>query len=138
MHVILLSRAASIPSTSRLIEAAKARGHQVRVLNPLELELHLDSGRARVLHHRNEITPVDVVIPRIASSIASYGLPVVEQFSMQGVAVLNSAASIGQSRNPARCLQALVARGLAIPSTVLAREPKQLKAMVDQVGGVPV
>lgn len=138
MKVVVLSRSPSIPSTRRLVEAARERGHTVRVLNPTQVSVHLD-GRSSQLRYRSRRLKVpDVVLPRIAASIASYGLPVVEQFSTHGAIVMNSANAIGQSRNPVRCLQRLSANGIAIPSTVMARDAIELKAMVSAVGGVPV
>jgi ribosomal protein S6--L-glutamate ligase len=138
MNVVVLSRSRSIPSTRRLIDAARARGHKVRVLNPAHVAVHLDRKGSRLRYHQKILKTPDVVIPRIAASIASYGLPVVEQFSTHGAVMMNSAQAIAQSRNPARCLQRLAANGLDIPTTVLARDAEELKSMVDLVGGVPV
>ncbi len=138
MKLVVLSRSRSIPSTRRLAEAAKARGHQVRVIGPTDLEVHLDGKRTRLLHRRKAFAIPQVVIPRIAASIASYGLPILEQFSMRGALVMNSARAIGQSRNPARCLQLLAGQGLEVPSTVFARNVGDLKSMVGLLGGVPV
>lgn len=138
MKLVLLSRSRSIPSTRRLIEAAKARDHQVRVLNPIEVSVRLGLKKSGLVYRQKSIKIPDVVIPRIASSIASYGLAVLDQFQAHGSLVLNSARGIGLSRNPARCLQRLAAAGLDIPATVMSREVGDLQAMVDEVGGVPV
>lgn len=134
----MLSRSRSVPSTRRLVDAATARGHTVRVLNPGGVSVHLDGRRARLLYRQRRLRPPDVVIPRIAASIASYGLPIVEQFEAHGALVLNSARAIGRSRNPARCLQRLASAGLDVPATVLSRDAGDLRAMVESVGGVPV
>lgn len=138
MKLVLLSRSRSIPSTRRLMDAAKARDHQVRVLNPTEVSVRLGLKKSGLVYRQKSIKVPDVVIPRIASSIASYGLAVVDQFQSHGSLVLNSARGIGLSRNPARCLQRLAAAGLDIPATVMSREVGDLQAMVDEVGGVPV
>jgi len=138
MKITILSRSASIPSTRRLVEAARARNHRVRVLNPTRVEMHLDGKSAGLYYRRKKVVPGDVVIPRIAQSINTYGLAVLNQFQMLGVPALNSATAIAQSRNKMRALQLLSARGIDIPSTVMAREAADLKAMVSLVGGVPV
>lgn len=138
VNVVVLSRSRSIPSTKRLVEAARARGHTVRVMSPAHVAVHLDRKGSRLRYRQKVIKVPDVVIPRIAASIASYGLPVVEQFATHGAVVMNSARAIGQSRNPARCLQRLSAHGIDIPSTVMARDAAEMKAMVPLVGGVPV
>ena len=138
MRIVILSRDASIPSTARLVEAAKQRGHQVRVLNPVRVEMHLDGTQAGLSYQRKKMRPCDVVIPRIAPSISAYGLAVVSQFALRGCPVLNSAQAIGQARNKMRALQLLSAHGVDIPTTVMARDAADLKAMAHLVGGVPV
>lgn len=138
MKLIILSRSASIPSTKRLVEAARARGHRVQVLNPLKVQMHLDGRSANLHYQRHKLPPCDVVIPRIAQSINNYGLAVVNQFGMRGVRLLNSAQAIAQSRNKMRSLQLLSANGIDIPATVMARDAADLKEMVGLVGGVPV
>src|SRR4051812_21927271 len=109
MKITILSRAATIPSTRRLVEAARARGHRVRVLNPVKVEMHLDGRTANLYYQRKRLAPCDVVIPRIAQSISHYGLAVLNQYAMRKVPQLNSAQAIAQSRNKMRCLQLLSA-----------------------------
>lgn len=138
MKITILSRSASIPSTRRLVEAARQSGHRVRVLNPTRVEMHLDGKSANLYYQRKRLAPGDVVIPRIAQSINTYGLSVLNQYQMRGVPALNSATAIAQSRNKMRALQLLSASGIDIPATVMAREAADLKAMVSLVGGVPV
>lgn len=138
MRLTILSRSASIPSTRRMADAGRARGHKVRILNPTKVELHLDGPVAGIFYKRKRLKPPDVVIPRIAASVSSYGLAVVEQFAMRGAQLMNNARAIGQSRNPMRCLQLLSAAGIDIPSSVMARDAADLKEMVSLVGGVPV
>jgi ribosomal protein S6--L-glutamate ligase len=138
MKITILSRSASIPSTRRLSESARARGHQVRVLNPGRVEMHLDGRSATLYYKRKKLPRCDVVIPRIAQSINSYGLAVVNQFGIRGVPLMNTAQAIAQSRNKMRSLQLLSANGIDIPATVMARDAADLKDMVGLVGGVPV
>src|SRR5262249_40252059 len=138
MKITILSRSASIPSTRRLVDAARARSHRVRVLNPTRVEMHLDGKGANLYYRRKQVAPGDVVVPRIAQSINAYGLSVLTQFQMRGVPALNSAPAIAQSRNKMRPLQLLTANGIDIPATVMARDAADLKAMVSLVGGVPV
>lgn len=138
MRLLVLSRSRGILSTRRLVEAGKARGHGVRVIAPTDLLVALDGQRGRLLRAGRRLRLPDVVVPRIAPSIAGYGLQVLEQLVSLGVPSLNSARAIGQSRNPVRCLQLLAADGLAIPSTVMGRDVAELKARVRHLGGVPV
>lgn len=138
MKLTILSRAATIPSTRRLCEAARLRGHQVRVLNPVKVEMHLDGRASDLYYRRKKLSRCDVVIPRIAQSISNYGLAVVNQYALRGAQLMNNAQAIAQARNTMRCLQLLSANGIDIPRTVMARDAADLKAMVSLVGGVPV
>jgi ribosomal protein S6--L-glutamate ligase len=138
VRLTILSRSVSVPSTARLVEAARARGHAVRVLDPLQVEMHLDGHRGHLLYKRRRLRLPDVVVPRIAQSITRYGQAVVNQFGMLGVPVLNTALAIAHARNKMRCLQLLSAHGISVPATVMARSAEDLKAMVQLVGGVPV
>jgi ribosomal protein S6--L-glutamate ligase len=138
VRLTILSRSVSVPSTARLVAAARARGHSVRVLDPVQVEMHLDGTRGQILYRRRRLALPDVVLPRIAQSITPYGLAVVNQFGMLGVPVMNTAGSIAHARNKVRCLQLLSAHGIAVPATVMARTAEDLKAMVQLVGGMPV
>lgn len=111
----------------------------MRVLNPLRVQMHLDGGGSATLYYdRKKLAPTEVVLPRIAQSISTYGLAVVNQFALGGVPLVNHAQAIAQSRSKMRSLQLLSAHGIAIPATVMARDAAHLKEMVGLVGGVPV
>lgn len=138
MRLTILSRSPRIASTARLVEAARERGHVVRVLDPVQVEMHLDRDRANLYYRRRLLSPTDAVIPRIAQSISTYGMAVVNQFALRGVPLLNGTHGISQARNKMRCLQLLAANGVNIPATVMARSAGDLRAMVKLVGGVPV
>jgi ribosomal protein S6--L-glutamate ligase len=138
MRITILSRSEAIYTTRRLVEAGRARGHKVRVLDPLQVEMGL-GRRAPALYHRRRPFPrTDVVVPRIGLSINQYGLAVVNQVALAGVAVVNRAEAIAASRDKIRCLQLLAANGLRVPLTVMASDPSGLRQMVKLVGGVPV
>ena len=138
MQIVILSRSAKVPSTKRLVDAATKRGHEVRVYDPVKLEMHLDGKSASVFHRLHKLQGCDVLIPRIAQSVNVYGLAVVNQFAVKGVALMNDAQAIAQARNKMRSLQLLSKNGIDIPATVMARDAKDLKSMVKRVGGVPV
>jgi ribosomal protein S6--L-glutamate ligase len=138
MKITILSRSASIPSTARLLSAGRERGHRMAVLNPVQVQMHLDGRSAKLYHSGKAVAVGDVIIPRIAQSVSQYGLAVVAQFEMRKKILLNGAQAIAQARNKMRSLQVLSANGIDIPATVMAREAKELKSMVKLVGGMPV
>jgi ribosomal protein S6--L-glutamate ligase len=137
MRLTVLSRSASIHTTRRLVEAARARGVPVKVVDPLEVEMGL--GDEPAVYWRGKPFPrTDVVVPRIGLSIHQYGLSVVTQLELMGIPAMNAAYGIAASRNKMRSLQLLAAAGVRVPRTVMASNPSGLKEMVRLVGGVPV
>jgi ribosomal protein S6--L-glutamate ligase len=137
MRLLVLSRNASLYSTSRLVLAARARGHDVSVIDPLEFQIVVSRGRPSLLAGGAAVPRYDVVIPRIGASITNYGLAVVRQFDLMGVPVLNGAVSIARSRDKLRALQLLTRRNIDVPITVCARSPAGVEAALELVGGCP-
>ena len=107
MRMLVLSRNASLYSTSRIVLAARARGHEVTVIDPLDFQIVVSRGRSALYLSGALVGKADVVIPRIGASITNYGLAVVRQFDMMGVPVLNTAVAIARSRDKLRALQLL-------------------------------
>jgi ribosomal protein S6--L-glutamate ligase len=135
--VAILSRKRSLYSTRRLVEAVKARGQRVLVLDTLRCNLILARGEPRMTYRGVALHNLDVVIPRIGASITGYGLAVVNQFDMMGVAVVNNSVPIARSRDKLRCLQLLARFGVDIPRTVMARDRSNIPRLLKDVGGLP-
>ncbi len=137
MRFLVLSRNASLYSTSRIVLAARARGHQVSVIDPLDFQIVVARGKPTLLVHGSPVGRYDIVIPRIGASITNYGLAVVRQFDLMGVPVLNGAVSIARSRDKLRALQLLTRRNIDVPITVCARSPSGIETVLSLVGGCP-
>jgi ribosomal protein S6--L-glutamate ligase len=137
MHMLILSRKASLYSTRRLAEVARARGHVVSVIDPLDFSLVVSRGEPQVFLRGAPAERFDLVLPRIGASITSYGLAVVRQFDMMGVPVLNNAVSIARSRDKLRAMQLLTKRDLDIPITVCTKSTAYLDAALQLVHGPP-
>jgi ribosomal protein S6--L-glutamate ligase len=137
MRLLVLSRNASLYSTSRIVLAARARGHQVSVIDPLEFQIVVSRGKRSLLVGGAAVPRYDIVIPRIGASITNYGLAVVRQFDLMGVPVLNGAVAIARSRDKLRALQLLTRRNIDVPTTVCARSPAGIDAALTLVGGCP-
>jgi ribosomal protein S6--L-glutamate ligase len=138
VRIAILSRNPRLYSTSRLVEAAGARGHQVDVIDPIGCVLIISRGTHRMIYRGVEVAGHDVVIPRIGASITDYGLAVLAHFERHGVPSVNPAQSIARSRDKLRALQSLSAHDINIPRTAMARDADAIRAAVDAVGGVPV
>lgn len=137
MHVLILSRKATLYSTRRLIGAAQERGHVVSIVDPLDFSLIVSRGRPSLYLRGQEVSGFDIVIPRIGASITSYGLAVVRQFDMMGIPVLNHAVAIARSRDKLRAMQLLTKRDLDIPTTVCTKSTAYLDSALRLVEGPP-
>lgn len=138
MRILVLSRSSTLYSTTRIVLAARARGHEVEVADPLQFQLCVKRGRPEMYRASGGIPRYDVVVPRIGASITSYGLAVVRHFEMMGVPCLNGAVAIARSRDKLRALQLLTRKDIDVPVTVCARSPKDMDMMLELVGGTPV
>ncbi len=138
MNIVILSKGPGNYSTKRLKEEAKARGHHVRVVNYAKCYVSLESHNPVVRYKGKDLSDVDVIIPRIASSLTKYGSSIVRQFEMQNVFTTASSIAIVRSRDKLRSMQLLAKAGVGIPKTVFARETADLQDVLEQVGGAPV
>ena len=137
MKIAILSRNPRLYSTRRLVEAAKERGHEVRVLDALRCYMNIASMRPSIHYKGEDLVGFDAVIPRIGASITFYGTAVLRQFEMMGVYPLNESVAISRSRDKLRSLQLLARKGIGLPVTGFAHSPDDVQDMLDMVGGAP-
>jgi ribosomal protein S6--L-glutamate ligase len=130
LRLLLLSRSATLYSTSRLVLAARARGHEVSVADPLDFHIVVTKGRPMLYLGDLPAPEVDLVIPRIGASITNYGLAVVRQFDMMGVPVMNTAIAIARSRDKLRAMQLLTKKHI----DVCARTPHAVPVALGLIG----
>jgi len=133
----ILSRRASLYSTSRLKQAAVERGHDVRVIDFLRCYMNIASEEQGIFY-KGEALDLDAIIPRIGASVTFYGTAVVRQFEMMGVYAVNDAEAISHSRDKLRSLQLLSGKGVGLPVTAFARSSEDTKAVMELVGGTPI
>ncbi|HUF71426.1 MAG TPA: 30S ribosomal protein S6--L-glutamate ligase [Gammaproteobacteria bacterium] len=138
MKIGILSRNRKLYSTRRLVEAARERGHEVVVINPLRCYMNIVSFKPSIHYDGRALEPIDAVIPRIGASITFYGTAVVRQFEMMGVFSLNESVAISRSRDKLRSLQLLARKGIGLPVTGFAHSPADTEDLLDVVGGAPV
>ncbi|MEZ5542858.1 MAG: 30S ribosomal protein S6--L-glutamate ligase [Pseudomonadota bacterium] len=138
MKIAILSRNKKLYSTRRLIEAARARGHEVQVFDTLKCYMDIASMRPTI-HYKGElIGEFDAVIPRIGASITFYGTAVLRQFEMMGTWPLNESVAISRARDKLRSLQILARAGIGLPLTGFANSPDDTADLIKLVGGAPL
>ncbi|MDX1679443.1 MAG: RimK family alpha-L-glutamate ligase [Akkermansiaceae bacterium] len=134
----ILSCSPKCYSTRRLVEAAKQRGHKVRVINTLRCAIGLDHGDPEMFYKGEELELPDAVLPRIGTSITRYGTAVVRQFEQMDVFTPNTAGGISNSRDKLRSLQILSRHDVGIPQTAYVDDKRDVEDALKRVGGAPV
>lgn len=139
LNIGLLASDHTLYSNRRILEAGEERGHNIQFLNIRHCYMKLDANRPEV-HYRGGrvLTNLDAVIPRIRPSLTFYGCALTRQFESIGAYTLNSANSIGQSRDKLFALQMLLNSDLDIPITGFANSPIDTHDLIEMVGGAPL
>lgn len=139
MKIVMLARNPKLYSHCRLVEAAEARGHTLRILNTRACYMDIVPDEPSIHYRGGEIIQgVDAVIPRIGASITAYGAAVVRQFEMQGVYTLNRSLAISRSRDKFRSLQLLNRAKIAMPKTAFSDSTLDIADLIAMVNGAPV
>lgn len=138
MKIALLTQTPQLYSNQSLIRAAEARGHEIHPIRTLEVTLDISAHRPELYWGGRKLEGYDAIIPRIGASVTHYGLAVLRQFEMLGVYPLNESVAIGRARDKLRALQLMARRGIGLPHTAFAHDPKQAGQVIDMIGGPPV
>jgi ribosomal protein S6--L-glutamate ligase len=137
VRIVILSRNRRLYSTRRLVEAAQARGHEVRVIDVLRCYMNIAPHQPEIHYRGQKLDGFDAVIPRIGASVTFYGTAVVRQFEMMGTYSLNESVAITRSRDKLRAHQLLARKGIGMPVTGFAHAPDDTADLVSLVGGAP-
>jgi ribosomal protein S6--L-glutamate ligase len=137
MKIGILSRNQTLYSTRRLVQAARLRGHQVRVIDTLSIPARAEDGSLLEIG-AVELPNVHAIIPRIGTSITPYGLAVVRQFEAQGILTTATAIAIARSRNKLSSYQIMQEAGMPMPHTIAINEYEDIEPAVQAAGGLPV
>lgn len=138
MKIAILSNGNGNYSTKRLVEEAKARGHQVKVIKYRECYASIEKSNPTVSYRGEDLSGYDAVIPRIATHMTRYGTAIVRQLEMQGVYTISSSLAINRSRDKLRSMQLLAKAGVGVPKTVFSRNSADIDDLLDKIGGTPV
>lgn len=137
MKVAILSRNSKLYSTQRLIEAARERGHSVRVLDPLRCYIKIAPDGFDMHYKGRVLTDYDAVLPRIGASITRYGTAVLRQFEMMNVYTPNGSDAILRARDKLRCHQLLARQDIGLPTTVFGDNPDDTNDLLAMLGKPP-
>jgi ribosomal protein S6--L-glutamate ligase len=138
MNIAILSRNAGLYSTNRLVEAAEKRGHHVEIIDPLRCDIVIEKKNPEIYYKGRHLDNFQAVIPRIGASVTFYGTAVVRQFEMMHVFTTVESQALVRSRDKLRSLQILSRAGLGLPKTVFTNYSKNVREIIEHVGGAPV
>ena len=109
----------------------------MRVLDHMQCDIHIQSGKPRILYKGQEINNVDAVIPRIGSSATTYGAAVIRQFESMGIFTTLRSEPLLRARDKLSCLQVLAANGIGVPKSLVSNNYFSIQSMVEHVGSLP-
>ncbi len=138
MKIAILSRNPNLYSTSRLVEAGEARGHDMIVVDHLKCNIELEKKKPRIYYKGAYLNDIDAIIPRIGASVTFYGTTVVRQFEMMKVFTAVGSIALVRSRDKLSSLQILAKAGVGLPKTVFTNYTKDVEHFVDSLGGAPL
>jgi len=138
MKIAIISKGGANYSTKRLKEVAKARGHDVKIVNYVKCYVSIEKDKPVIRYKGKSLHDFDAIIPRIAQSYTKYGTAIVRQFESQGAYTTASSIAINRSRDKLRAYQVLAKAGVAIPKTVFASETANFDDVVSLAGGTPL
>lgn len=139
LKIALLASNPELFSNKRLMEAGKARGHDMVFLNVEQAYMKFDATEPQIRYRGgNVIDAFDAIIPRIKPSVTFYACALIRQFDAMGVYCLNSAQAITQSRDKLLATQLFAKNDIHIPTTGFANSPLDTKDLIKMVNGAPL
>ncbi|HQW54522.1 MAG TPA: RimK family alpha-L-glutamate ligase [Saprospiraceae bacterium] len=119
MKALILSRNATLYSTQRLVFECRKKRISVDVRDPLTFNCVIHQEGSKIFNEDGKEIKVDVVIPRIGSTITNYGAAILRQFELMKVPITTTSDALLMARDKLVALQKLAAHGLPIPKTSL-------------------
>lgn len=136
--IAILSRNKSLYSTKRLVESIENKGHEAVVLDHLKCDIVIEQDQPAIFYNGEKVKHIDAIIPRIGSSVTFYGAAVVRQFEMMNIPTAVESQALVRSRDKLRSLQILARSNVGMPKTVFTNYSKEVKKIIDSVGGAPL
>lgn len=134
MKLAILSNGPGNYSTKRLVEEAKNRGHEVKVIKYKNCYLSLDDKHPDVYYDGEKLEKFDAILPRISNNMTRYGCAVVRQFEMQGVWTSATSVAITRARDKLRAAQILAKYDVDTPKTLVSRNTSDIDDLLEQIG----
>lgn len=135
MNIVILSRNPGLYSTQSLARAARLRHHFVRIIDYVNCDLIIETGKLSISYHGQLVEDIDAIIPRIGASWTGYGASIIRQFENLGVFSTLSSEGLIKARNKLTCSQILAAAGLPLPKTIISNNSYAYSTLMDEFEG---
>lgn len=138
MRIAILARPTGKNGATRLLQAARKRGHKAQIVDYTKCYCNIEKNKPQIFYNGKPLPHFDAIIPRIAISSQSYGSAIIRQFEMMNVFTTTGSLAFIRARDKLRSMQLLARHAVDIPKTVVARETKDVDRLLELVGGTPV
>ncbi len=137
MAFLLLSARPGLEVNRRLVEAASARGVELRVADLTRMSARSGPETA-VYEDGRELRDPEVVLARVGNWRPASALAVLEAFEGHGVPTPNPSDAVRAGRDHWRTVELLGRAGLPVPPTLAGSDPELLAAAAVEQLGLPV
>ena len=117
MRIGIITKTSKSYTASRFREAARERGHRVRILDPGKFALMVESGNPSLTYKGRPLSKLDAVVPRIGARQSELSTSIVRQFEQRGVYCANPSHAITVAGDKLRTLQVLSRHRIGIPAS---------------------
>ena len=138
MNITIFSRGPTLYSTTRLVEAARGRGHVPTVVDHAFCGMSLMGTSATIRYKGEDLPRPDVVIPRIGSNITVRGAALIRQLDVMKVPHTMPAEALLLARDKMGSLQLLAGAGIPVPRTSLCFSVHEARALALREKTFPV
>lgn len=136
-RVAILSAFPELYSTRRLLEAGRALGHDVTLLNPYALSLQSTPDGPALWSRGQPIPRPDIVLPRMGSALLDWNLLALESLLAAGARSPQTPQSLALAADKGLSALRLSRAGLATVPTWIVRETEELRHVLEQQGPPP-
>ena len=133
----ILSRGELLYSTQSLVNAGKAKQHEMLVIDPQYCNLLIEDKYSLVQYHDYLLNDLDAIIPRVGASNTYRGASIIRHFEAMNVFSIATSQGIVNSRDKWVSFQLLAAAGIPTPKTTLGAQ-HYLEAFLSDFGKGPV
>ncbi len=119
----------------RIQEEAEKQGHILKILNPENFDLLVDStGDWQASYLGEKIEAPDAILPRTGSETTYAGFAVLRFYEAMGVPLLNSSQAVQRCADKLFSQQILAAHKIPLPKTMLGHFPADLDLVEKKIG----